>query len=634
MMAQMAMMPPKSPYLTNVGLAGAPPLPPVAKQQSALSLRTQRSREGAEMKQGAQPPQLSRSNSAAAKTAEAVIRLQAIPVSPPMAQAAQQLATPPVSANVPMAAADKTPLTSPQRQTAARFTPVPTLRDMLLNHHSPPKPAAPALPKAAAGKAPPAFRTQPSSQSSRQSSPEPVRTKPARSMSTTSSEGEQELSKSEEDVRERLQRVWIALGRPMGSITEQPEDTPASPTAADVVDLRREIDAVADMLLPSSDESHDDDGVEGLLSGVEIDQQPIDVQLDRIGIDSRPASAETSSDQDGPEPERKLSDERTAGDPSRRPAAAPSRLLAPTASSLAKSHRPPVPRAPTPSGIPRKPTLRTQASNSSISSAGSQTSTKIGGPPAHAANGRRVAEARRKFEAARPKTPSGAASVVAGSGGLAQYATPVAAMRPGYSSIVQTPAAAAAQQRRAAAPPRQGPRTTQKSSTAAMREAARRAEAAARAHHPPRPRPAANEPLFKSVAAKPGRPVVAKQPSREQLRPRQQAGGASAIPVPVSSKGKEPAHAEPSGSAEAGGWGVGSMLSPSSWNSRDSPPGAGPASALAETPTGPAARLQVASPYDVHSPQAPYQPRPEHGGGRADQLVMPSYQDVAVPLRR
>ncbi|KAJ2712828.1 hypothetical protein H4R19_002556 [Coemansia spiralis] len=692
MMAQMAMMPPKSPYLTNVGLAGAPPLPTAKKQQSALSLRTQRSREGADIKQTA-PPLLNRSNSAAVKTAEAVKRLQAIAGSPPKPRPAempkepvqpprepvQQLATPPASANMPLSA-DKTPLTSPQRQNLARFTPVPTLRDMLLNHHSPPKPAPPPLTSAAEKKqqqpAPPRYRTQPSSQSSRQSSPEPVRAKAARSMSITSSEGEQELSKSEEDVRERLQRVWIALGRPMGSITEQLED-PQGALSDDVADLCREIDEVEGMLPPSSDESQDtdsqcpepskspsEDGHEdrpagGLLSGVEIDQQPIDVRLDRIGADSRPESSAASSDQDDPVPTRKHSDEEStnAPPPRRAAAAATSRLLAPTASSLAKSHRAPaaVARPPVPSGIPRKPALRTQGSNSSMSSASSQKGVKMGAPPpsqaaAATANGKRVAEARRKFESARPKTPSGAVNgsmsvVASGGGGLAQYASPVAAMRPGYSNIVQTPAAAAQQR---PGPARQGPKTTQKSSTAAMREAARRAEAA-RAQQPQqatRPRaPAGNELLFKSVAGKPPRPALRRQSSRgQQQRSARGSGGhsqTSAIPQPAPSKGKEPAHAEPGESADPARWGLPSMLSmlsPSSWKSQESltadrasplMPGT-----LADTPTGRPPRAKAASPYDVHSPQNPYQPRPEHGGGKAGQLVMPAYQDMAVPLRR
>ncbi|KAJ1734051.1 hypothetical protein LPJ61_001271 [Coemansia biformis] len=706
MMAQMAMMPPKSPYLTNVGLADAPPLPLAKKQQSAMSLRSQRSCEGADIKQSVPP--LNRSNSAAVKTAEAVKRLQAISGSPPKTQPREQvqLATPPSSAVQPLSA-DKTPLMSPQRQTSTRFTPMPTLRDMLLSHHhSPTKPVAPPASNEQQQPSQQHYRTQPSSQSSRQSSPEPVRAKAARSTSVTSSEGEQELSRNEEDVRERLQRVWIALGRPMGSITEQPED--AQPHAsdkmseaaelsleqADLSDLCREIDEVEGMLPPSGDELQDGDSqtqdtsqspsedesadhgelpAGGPLSDVEIDQRPIDVRLDCIVADIAPdTNAPNTALEDTP-PKRKHSEEEISdSQPRRAVAAVPSRLLAPTVSSLAKGRKEPAVRPPAPSGIPRKPALRTQASNSSMSSVSSQKSaaaSKIGAPLAmHAANGFRVAEARRKFEGAAPKTTSaiaiGSTSVVTNGGGLAQYASPVAAMRPGYSSIVQTPAAAAQQKR---VPGRQGPKTAQKSSTAAMREAARRAEVArtnsaassARGQPLVRPKqPAGTEPLFKSVGSKPTRPGLRTQTSREQLQQQQQQrkpqarnsgttdrtlsamSGASAIPIPASSKGKEPAHDESSEPVDSSKWGLSSMLSmlsPSSWKSQESlvvdgPPPSMPR-ALMETPSAMPTRVRVASPYDVQSPQNPYQPRPEHGGDQG-QLVMPAYQDVAVPLRR
>ncbi|KAJ1653447.1 hypothetical protein GGF38_005143, partial [Coemansia sp. RSA 25] len=51
------------------------------------------------------------------------------------------------------------------------------------------------------------------------------------------------------------------------------------------------------------------------------------------------------------------------------------------------------------------------------------------------------------------------------------------------------------------------------------------------------------------------------------------------------------------------------------------------------TPTPAPGTRKLASPYDVTSPQNPYQPRPEHSSSRA-QLVMPAYKDMAVPLRK
>ncbi|KAI9499992.1 hypothetical protein BX070DRAFT_231033, partial [Coemansia spiralis] len=60
-----------------------------------------------------------------------------------------------------------------------------------------------------------------------------------------------------------------------------------------------------------------------------------------------------------------------------------------------------------------------------------------------------------------------------------------------------------------------------------------------------------------------------------------------------------------------------SVLSPSSWKTQDK--AAAAVAAAASSPYGGA-------------PQTPYQPRPEHKG--TGQLVMPAFQDVAVPLRR
>ncbi|KAJ2860589.1 hypothetical protein FB639_005615, partial [Coemansia asiatica] len=119
--AQMAMMPPKSPYLTNVH-----------KQAHADN------------------GGLARSNSAAAKTAAAVKRLQAISGSSPK----QQIAEDPLSASSDMtmtspqapvsAISQVSSVVSPQRTAVAskppQVAPIPTLRDMLLNHHSPSRP--------------------------------------------------------------------------------------------------------------------------------------------------------------------------------------------------------------------------------------------------------------------------------------------------------------------------------------------------------------------------------------------------------------------------------------------------------------------------------------------------------------
>ncbi|KAJ2323702.1 hypothetical protein GGI00_005547, partial [Coemansia sp. RSA 2681] len=89
--------------------------------------------------------------------------------------------------------------------------------------------------------------------------------------------------------------------------------------------------------------------------------------------------------------------------------------------------------------------------------------------------------------------------------------------------------------------------------------------------------------------------------------------------------------------ATEGRWGLTSVLailSPSSWKAdaaAEAPAAA--AAAASQTPTPAPGTRKIASPYDVTSPQNPYQPQPEHSSSRA-QLVMPAYKDVAVPLRK
>ncbi|KAJ2490273.1 hypothetical protein IWW37_003305 [Coemansia sp. RSA 2050] len=669
-MAQMAMMPPSSPFLTNV---------------STETIASPRSQESTLNKVPAGfESSLVRSNSAAAKTAAAVKRLQA------MAPVVTQMQSPPLSGESQAtlsAGADKSPIRMAQLiGPVTRFTPsapVPTLRDMLLNHHRPP----PAKPPALSVEPRPRLRTL-SSHSSGPSSPEPVTAKP----SVTSSESE--LTKSEEDVRERLQRVRIALGRhSMGKALESPIDevceqaqrriddiaAAISPDASDaeLTALCRDIDEVASMLPPSNDvsQAEDEDDVaeptvsddadedtseeevrkepkasDGILDVV-IDVQPIDLGLNDVGGEQGRSSMVA-----GLASKRKHSDDEKAAVVNNG-----SRLMNPTSSSLSRGRgRGKVRPAPYTTGIPRGGGLRSQASNSSIaSSQRSAEDDERQGPVRTVGGPGRVAETRRMFE-----QPAGS------------FISPVAAMRPGYASIVRTPATAAA-----AAGPKRVPVKPKvlgvaKPPIAAMREAARKAEAArinaaAMGSKLVQAR-AANEPLFKSVA-RPAASALPKnsvrsQPSRELLNPTAgdrrarpaplQIASTSAVPVPSSlkaaSKGNAPAPAsqriatttavpvplkgkgpatsasesDASKSSDSGRWGLTSMLavlSPSSWKAQ--------AAAEAVTPT-PAGNLKkVASPYDVTSPQNPYQPRPEHGGNRS-QLVMPTYQDMAVPLRK
>ncbi|KAJ2251714.1 hypothetical protein EV176_007627, partial [Coemansia sp. RSA 451] len=139
-------------------------------------------------------------------------------------QMGTQLATPPCSANAP----EPVETESPQRSARLTPAPVPTLRDMLLGHrYSPQQPAPPAHPTRSLSTASHPlntnkvtkpdtnidaalnslsleakqellYRAQSSTHSSEQSSPERVLAHP-RTASLTSSDGEREMTRSEED---------------------------------------------------------------------------------------------------------------------------------------------------------------------------------------------------------------------------------------------------------------------------------------------------------------------------------------------------------------------------------------------------------------------------------------------------
>ncbi|KAJ2383886.1 hypothetical protein GGI05_005173, partial [Coemansia sp. RSA 2603] len=319
--AQMAMMPPKSPYLTNVG-----------KQADGA---------------------LGRSNSAAAKTAAAVKRLQAIEGSPPSKPAVD-----PVSASSdvtmtspgPVSAHSVMSVGSPQRTAPvsrpAMAAPVPTLRDMLLNH-SPMRPPVNERSQSAGQR--PGLSTIPlnlgmafdsraneqmqaqkmqrraehsgSPVSSAESSPERLVSAADlnRSRSVTASEGEGELTKSEDEVRDRFQKVQIAMSRansveetvagesPVSNDEQQQQQKLQQQRAddeallaievdEDIAALYRDIDEVSKMLPTSQGSSqHSDGGSQHSTEGgsetrsrfvdVDIDQQPMDVRLDDVSVD-------------------------------------------------------------------------------------------------------------------------------------------------------------------------------------------------------------------------------------------------------------------------------------------------------------------------------------------------------------
>ncbi|KAJ2821274.1 hypothetical protein GGI24_004259 [Coemansia furcata] len=210
-----------------------------------------------------------------------------------------------------------------------------------------------------------------------------------------------------------------------------------------------------------------------------------------------------------------------------------------------------------------------------------------------------------------------------------------------------------------------------------MREAARiNAAAAATAGRKPQLAPMnhsriGNEPLFKSVARpQPSHSATSAASNNGRVRPAplqiastssSSSSGAipvpvpvpvpappmvapGAVPIPAPAKGKAPSAASASesdaskSSSDSGRGILTSMLailSPSSWKAQADAP---PASAPLATPTPSTSAInmkKIASPYDVTSPQNPYHPRPEHGGGRGSgQLVMPTYKDMAVSLRK
>ncbi|KAJ2806563.1 hypothetical protein H4S07_003778, partial [Coemansia furcata] len=489
-----------------------------------------------------------------------------------------------------------------------------------------------------------------------------------------------ELTKSEEDVRERLQRVRIALGRhsvgrvpetPLDAVCEQAQrridDIAAaiSPDASDaeLTALCRDIDEVAGMLPLSNDEEEE-------LGGA----KPVGA------TGSEDADDDTASEEgslDGAKPvagvagKRKHSDDEKPAPVQSSISGGSSRLMSATSASLSRGRgRGKARPAPYTTGIPRNAALRTQGSSSSIASA-EHSDAPHPHPPRRPPGPQpgRVAEARRLFE-----QPPGS------------FVSPVAAMRPGYASIVSTPATTAAAGLKRAVKSRIPPaKSTTKSataaklsSTAAMREAARINAAAATASRKPQLPPMnhsriGNEPLFKSVSRELlSHPTTTAANNNRRVRPAplhiasstststssastSSASTSSAIPVPAppkmapgavpipaAGKGKAPsaASASESDASKSSDSGRGiltsmlSILSPSSWKAQADAP---PASAPVATPTPSASAIsmkKIASPYDVTSPQNPYQPRPEHGGGGSGQLVMPTYQDMAVPLRK
>ncbi|KAJ2377278.1 hypothetical protein GGI05_006889, partial [Coemansia sp. RSA 2603] len=409
----------------------------------------------------------------------------------------------------------------------------------------------------------------------------------------------------------------------------------------------------------------------------------MDVRLDDVSVDVEDEVGSLRK-QAGSPGKRKLSDggRSVSGIPS---SAAAARVRAPVASTRGRGRgrgkvrpglHPPAQVAPPAAGSAlRRPGLVKKASGSSTLAQrpqdGGQAARHVAGgvnkprvaagAPGSVATGARVAEFRRRFESADGTRQSPAA-----------FSSPVAAMRPGYAA---QPSSAAAKRTPAAAPaaasagrlqnsraPIRTAAAGQKSSAAAMREAARRAEASrinaaassSSAVASARTQRTGNEPLFKTAARAESR--LSRNSSDSSMRAQQadrrprpaplNVGGESvapsAIPIPKTkapSADKESlADSGTAGSADSGGWGLSSvisMLSPASWKQQAGVSKKPSASSLMETPTNAGKQRQAAaaSPYDVNSPQTPYRPRPEHAGSRAD-LVMPSYKDVAVPLRR
>ncbi|KAJ1772706.1 hypothetical protein IW140_002595 [Coemansia sp. RSA 1813] len=725
-LAEMAMIPPKSPYLTNVasppsaattlassgGLGSAPEAAGFGSLQrrkdiaSGLpSLRTQRSQESTlankvvEMRR--QPSgTLVRSNSTAAQTAAAVKLLQETPSSPPET-ALDADAMDDQEETIPDRSMTPEPEQPKQQQRFTPLTTVPTLRDMILYRQSPSKTQAPkqktppltnidmalgSLSLDAASRKQKAVQGPPQDKELSTPSKNNGIVQHPRTVSNASSQGSAGTSRSEEDVRERLQRIRIALSRTntaaMQAVDEHEDELSAAETseaeletarkridrieaalspettAADITALCNDIDEVENMLPPSAHASPTQQrSAEGeqrkssIYVDVDIDVNPIDVRLDSVTGNSDSDDAHHTSPG-----KRKHSDDEKQADAHKPPPAGPSsRLLAPTASTIAKGRG---------RGKVRGAALHAaqQTANSGIPRRPAGAPRALAVPPRtdsrlpHAASGR-VAEARRKFDA--PAASS--------------FVSPVAAMRPGHSSMATNPATANGAANGTSGQVRRAPGTSTKphaakpaakSSTAAMREAARKAEAirahaAASARRPVAGKAKAlqttgsNDSLFKNIGRSTStRPITKVTATQQRTRPTPLStdssdGGASsssddgrrgAIPIPAA-KGKQAdantSSAASSSAAESADsssrWGgvtsMLAMLSPSSWKAQAEE------AKQHETPTGVAAARKNSSPYDVASPQTPYQPRPEHASSRS-QLVMPTYQDMSVPLRR
>ncbi|KAJ1939497.1 hypothetical protein GGF37_004379, partial [Kickxella alabastrina] len=702
--AQMGMLPPKSPYLATI-------------------------RQGAGVAEAAVG--LARSNSAAAKTAAAVKQLErmeegsasglALANGHHLLQLQRRAMEMPMSASsdmtmaspgVPMSAlSDMSVATSPQQQNQdqrgqmgplatnpPKFTlgaPVPTLRDMLLNHHhhnSPPKPPIHERAQSAGQKSKPfstinmalgglslqakrqeQYQEQQQQQAMLSSAPSSVKSSPDFSARTadqlsfhlnsgeddgSGGQGEEEeLTKSEDEVRDKFQKVRIAFSRnntTIGAISERPEalgeplgqddeaeENSASDTSmhtsaedyapiegSDIETMLRNIDDVSRMLPPSpvgpdgfdsqaGSRQRSDDNQEyvdriarsdDLFVDVVIDRQPMDV---RLGGDSSSFAVDDVSEgagmrrSAGSPPKRKLSDsDRTTpveathpglSSSSKLPQPPQSRLMAPTASSLARGRgrgrgrtRPALGHAVNTTvpitGISRKPILRTQTSATASQNTRDATPAqpevllmlpprsdsragyagagglRIGAPVSSstATGPGRVAEFRRKFE------PTDAPSKAA-SGSVSAFANPVVTMRPGYAGAAQNttkavassyssstssslssssavelpvkrvPMTAAAKSQIGKIPSSKIVGAGQKSSTVAMREAARKAEAArinASAATKQQVAPAANEqPLFKSVA-RPG-PNMSRPSSQSSLRSQTSDRRSRPTPLPI-----------------------------------------------------------------------------------------------------
>ncbi|KAJ2658950.1 hypothetical protein IWW48_003748 [Coemansia sp. RSA 1200] len=698
------------------------------------SLRAQRSQESAlahkvvEMRR--QPSgTLVRSNSAVARAAAAIKQLQG---SADTAQQQQQPDTATVPGAQPQASQgeegeeEERPATpdhvtgkSQQQQRFAPRTTVPTLRDMILYRQSPSKPpthsrqrtppltatnidmalGSLSLDAASRKQKPDAYysHAQPQPDPAAGGNNQRLATPPRlaapgvakanphpRTVSNASSQGSADTTRSEEDMRERLQRIRIALGRTNAGPGARAADEEAeaeeedalqridrieaalSPdsvaTAADITALYRDIDEVESMLQSS------------IASPVAESRHAEEAEEEHRGIGD--ASADASSDEHHGAArtspgKRKHSDDEKAQQQQQKapPAAATAKGRGRGKGRGAALHAVQQQQS---SGIPRRPAGAASASRAPAAAAAVPPRTHSRVPLS--ASGR-VAEARRRFDA--PAAP---------------FASPVTAMRPGHSSMSATAlsgsggvakrphatALAASSRPHATA----GAKPAAKSSTAAMREAARKAEAirahaaaaaasarrpvvAAKARAPQPPPSQASRALGRSASA---RSAAAKPaaPRPAPLSTDSSDGGAStsgsdddrrrgaktqptAVPIPIpaaagakkSGKSAVDSTASSSSAAEsadsAGGrWGgvasMLAMLSPSSWKSQsgENEEEGGPPPAEHETPTGAGARR---SPYDVASPQTPYQPRPEHASARS-RLVMPAYRDVAVPLRR